>query len=108
MSPRISRRSLIASVLAAAVALGMLAACSDDEGTAPGAPRLAYGPSAALGQDTARSDVTQDAAGVALTLGVAISESAIALAAASPRPRSARPTSPPARRRSRAPSRSTA
>jgi hypothetical protein len=85
-SPRFApstRRSHLARRLAATtpasalLALGVLAACSDDEPIAPAKPHMVYGPAQNLGSGTARVFVALDDTNRPASLGVALSESAL-------------------------------
>jgi hypothetical protein len=75
-APSRARRLAGAAAASAALALVLLAACSDDA-TAPGAARLVYGPSQPLGDGTARTYVALDRAGAPVSVGVAISATAM-------------------------------
>ena len=77
-------RSRLASVTAVAFLVVAATACSDDT-TSP-ASRLVYGPSQVLGNGTARSYVVIGANGAPSSLGVAISETAMANLPQTPMP----------------------
>jgi Domain of unknown function (DUF5602) len=71
-----SRWVRLVTLALAAVSLALVAvACEDDGGS--NSPRIAYGPSLALGQGTARTFVSLDNQGAPTKLGVALSESAM-------------------------------
>lgn len=78
----LSRAAALSSLVV--IALGTTA-CRDG-GTSPKGPRLVYGASQALGHGTARTYVTLDNAGKPLSLGVAISESAMGTLPQQPHP----------------------
>lgn len=75
VSRAVVRRTAIAMGLATAVVLST--GCSDDDATSPTAPRTVYGASQTLGDGTARTYVTLNAAGKPTSIGVALSEAAL-------------------------------
>jgi uncharacterized protein len=71
------RRLAATTAASALLALGVLAACSDAEPAAPAKPRTVYGPAQNLGSGTARVFVTLGNANRPVSVGVALSESAL-------------------------------
>lgn len=74
-SINISKRRAAAMLVLSAATITAIA-CGDD-GTAPSLARTSYGVSQALGNGTARTYVTLDAAGKPTSMGVALSEAAL-------------------------------
>lgn len=70
----ISRR---AALLLAVAATGVLAVACNDDSTAPNNARIAYGAAQVLGNGTARTYVSLNAAGQPVSIGVALSEAAL-------------------------------
>jgi hypothetical protein len=70
----ISRR---AALLLAVAATGVLAVACNDDSKAPNNARIAYGASQVLGNGTARTYVSLNAAGQPVSIGVALSEAAL-------------------------------
>ena len=66
-----------ASMAAVAITIAVFAGCSGADAFSPSALRTSYGPSQSLGNGTARTYVTRDAAGRPTSLGVALSEAAL-------------------------------
>lgn len=70
-----TRRALLAVALTATVVVAW--ACSDDDAVSPDATRTVYGASQTLGNGVARTFVTLNGAGKPVSVGVAMSETAL-------------------------------
>lgn len=75
VSPAFVRRAVLAMSLTAVAVMNT--GCSDDASTSPNGPRTVYGVSQTLGNGTARTYVTLNAAGKPTSIGVALSEAAL-------------------------------